>query len=173
MDEDREDIQGEHRMSEPLIEIDDGSDNQIGDIDEDEFDHLHEANHEISQLSDNGSIGNQTISDVDIEDQQDEELSSPSNKRKGRTKSFVKPSKEKANDSIKYTKCELCNKSFRSQAVYLQHLQSKHPETDQLSYPCSKCPKRFLSKKNAKLHESVHLPDDQKFIHPCNFCDKK
>ncbi|XP_055638204.1 zinc finger protein weckle-like isoform X2 [Toxorhynchites rutilus septentrionalis] len=173
-----EDSQDEHLVSEPLIEIDYGSDNRVADIVEEEFDQFHDPKlihftQDVQQSDDDYNGDHDTVSDGDIKEEQGEDCSYSRSKRKDRKKSFAKTPNAKTNDPIKYTTCELCSKTFRSQPVYIQHLQSQHPEFEQLTYPCSKCPKRFLSKKNAKLHESVHLPDDQKFIHPCGYCDKK
>ncbi|XP_058814570.1 zinc finger protein weckle-like [Topomyia yanbarensis] len=69
--------------------------------------------------------------------------------------------------------CESCDETFRTRSLYIYHLQSKHPDSAELSHGCSMCPKRFPSEKKAKLHECVHLPSDQKMLHPCSYCDKK
>lgn len=75
--------------------------------------------------------------------------------------------------SAKRVRCEECDRSFVTRSMYVLHLQSKHPDSDELRYQCSMCPKRFSSEKKAKQHEAVHLPSDQKMVHPCNYCDKK
>ncbi|XP_062547256.1 zinc finger protein 572-like [Armigeres subalbatus] len=74
---------------------------------------------------------------------------------------------------IPKTKCELCDKSFRTRSLYVMHLQNKHPSSDELMFTCTLCPKRFPSERKAKLHALVHLPSDQKLVHPCKYCDKK
>ncbi|XP_001663336.2 zinc finger and BTB domain-containing protein 17 [Aedes aegypti] len=79
----------------------------------------------------------------------------------------------KQSKQIFKTKCEICDKSFRTRSLYVLHLQNKHPDSDELSFPCNTCPKRFPSERKAKLHELVHLPSEQKLVHPCKYCDKK
>ncbi|XP_058450250.1 zinc finger protein weckle-like isoform X2 [Malaya genurostris] len=93
-------------------------------------------------------------------------------KRKTRKK-FVSQLAETGKETEGLISCESCDASFRTRSMYVYHLQSKHPDSAELSHGCSICPKRFPSEKKAKLHEYVHLPSDQKMVHPCSYCDKK
>ncbi|XP_055541197.1 zinc finger and BTB domain-containing protein 17-like [Wyeomyia smithii] len=92
-------------------------------------------------------------------------------KRKTRPKSKTSPEKKRVPKPR--PKCEPCDSEFRHRSAYLQHLETKHSQSEELLFPCASCPKRFASARRQKEHAETHLPPELKMIHPCRFCDKK
>ncbi|XP_053692043.1 zinc finger protein weckle-like [Sabethes cyaneus] len=105
--------------------------------------------------------------DFEIEDEKPPKAT----KRKPRAKSKNSPEKKRVLKPR--PRCEACDSEFRHRSAYLQHLETKHSQSEELLFPCASCPKRFASARRQKEHAETHLPPELKMIHPCRFCDKK
>ncbi|CAG9566334.1 unnamed protein product [Danaus chrysippus] len=62
--------------------------------------------------------------------------------------------------------CDVCGKSFRSNAFLNYH---KRTHSSERSYKCSQCPKAFHNRNNLQMHQRTHS-DERPY--PCALCDK-
>ncbi|XP_062533946.1 transcription factor grauzone-like [Armigeres subalbatus] len=71
-------------------------------------------------------------------------------------------------------KCEICNRSFKSQSSVNRHKEEVHPEEHQLIFKCERCPKSFPKQKLLQRHIDQHetLEKEKAKCPTCGKCFK-
>lgn len=72
-----------------------------------------------------------------------------------------------------YFQCIQCNKFYKTETHYQNHLQTHHSDSDSdgRKFRCD-CGKSFKEARHLVAHGNSHLPDEKKFVHECSYCQK-
>ncbi|XP_067637515.1 transcription factor grauzone-like [Eurosta solidaginis] len=69
-----------------------------------------------------------------------------------------------------FLKCHICNKKLASRNTYQNHMDTKHPDTNELQFVCKLCPRKFVKQYLLDYHlKSKHTTTRD---HICKTCKK-
>ncbi|XP_018794634.1 PREDICTED: transcription factor grauzone-like isoform X1 [Bactrocera latifrons] len=69
-----------------------------------------------------------------------------------------------------FLKCHICNKKLASRNTYQNHMDSKHPDTEDLQFFCKLCPRKFVKQYLLDYHMRSKHTTTRDFI--CKICNK-
>lgn len=92
----------------------------------------------------------------------------------GSTKALIDHYENHIANNVNF-RCTDCNKSYKTQTHYNNHMMTHHSQSDKSDnrkFTCE-CGKSFKEMRHLTAHQNSHLPNELKFIHHCTYCDRR